>query len=58
MAKIQAEILESFYKELTKVDNIDQEMLKKLRELFSSGKKLKADDIVAVFTQEPESDTS
>ncbi len=56
MASIQEEILESFYEELAKLDEIDEEMVNQIREVFSSGKKVKADALVAIFAQESEGD--
>jgi hypothetical protein len=56
MSKIQEGIQESFYRELATVDGIDERMLSELRELFSSGKKVKADALVAVFARSSASD--
>lgn len=56
MSKVQEEIQESFYRELATVDGVDEQMLRELRELFSSGKKVKADALVTVFARSSASD--
>jgi hypothetical protein len=54
MATIQQEILDSFYEELATSDTVDAAMIDSLRELFHSGRKLRADDVVAVLVKEKE----
>lgn len=54
MPTIQKEVLDSFYARLVESDEVDGVMVQKLRALFSSGKKLKADDFVAVFRRPTE----
>ncbi len=56
MSKVQEEIQEAFYRELATVDGVDEQMLRELRELFSSGKKVKADALVAAFARTSASD--
>ena len=49
MAKVLDEILESFYAKLSESDTVNESMVKELRTLFASEKKLKADDLVAIL---------
>ena len=49
MAKVLNEILDSFYKKLLASDTVDEATMRELRALFSSGKKPKANDFVAIF---------
>lgn len=49
MTTVRDEILESFYAKLAESDAIDDATIKELRVLFSSDKKVKADDFVAVL---------
>ena len=51
MAKVLDEILESFYAKLSESDTVNEAMVKELRTLFASEKKLKADDFVAILGQ-------
>ena len=51
MAKVLDEILESFYAKLSESDTVNEAMVKELRTLFASEKKLKADDLVAILKQ-------
>ena len=53
MAKIQEEILDAFFEKLNDSETVDKEMIDGLRALLSSDKKLKADEIAAVFTVDP-----
>jgi hypothetical protein len=57
MATIQAEILDSFYAQLSKSGTVDEAMIGALRDLFQSGGKLKADDFVAILTKKTEEST-
>ena len=50
MAKLQQEIADAFLDELNESPDISPTMIDQLRELFSGGKKLKADDLVKVFS--------
>ena len=40
---------ESFYAKLSESDTVNEAMVKELRTLFASEKKLKADDLVAIL---------
>jgi hypothetical protein len=55
MGKIQEEILEAFYEELGKAEAVDDEMVKRLRQLLSSEKKVKADEVAAILSGSRES---
>ena len=57
MATILEEILNSFYAKLSESPQIDEATLEALRALFSSGEKLKADDIVNVLAGAKEKET-
>ena len=50
MAMVQDEILEDFFSRLGKAGGFDEEQVEALRALFKSGDKLKADDLVAIFS--------
>ena len=50
MAKLQTEIAGTFLEKLKESPNITPEMVAALRELLSAKKKLKADDLVKVFS--------
>lgn len=50
MAKLQNEIADSFLEKLKQSPDISSEMVVALRELMSAGKKLKADDLIKVFS--------
>jgi len=50
MAKVLNAILDSFYQKLSESEAIDARTVSELRALFQSGKKLKADDVVAVIS--------
>ena len=50
MALVLDEILDSFSKTLSESEAVSSEQLAELRKLFESGRKLKADDFVAVFS--------
>lgn len=52
MPTVLGEILDSFYRKLSKSDAIDEPTVAEVRALFESGKKLKADDFVAIFSGE------
>jgi hypothetical protein len=49
MATVLDEILGSFYERLAASKAIDEETMEKLRILFESKEKLKADDFVAIL---------
>ena len=49
MAKVLDEILEVFYAKLSESETANEATVKELRTLFASGKRLKADDFVAIF---------
>ena len=53
MAKIQEVILDAFFEKLNNSETVDKEMIDGLRALLCSDKKLKADEIAAVFTLDP-----
>lgn len=55
MGKIQEEILEAFYEELTKSPVIDEGMMTELRKLLATSKKVKADDVVAILARRSQS---
>ncbi len=50
MAKLQQEIADTFLEQLKESADISPPMIDQLRALLSSGKKLKADDLVKVFS--------
>ena len=50
MAKIQKEILDSFFTKLGDLETVEQHMIDGLRELLSSGSMPKPDEIVNVFS--------
>ena len=52
MAKIQDDILNEFLAELEKTEGFSKEHVRKLRGIFTGGKKLKAADIVKVFSDQ------
>ncbi len=49
MATVLDDILDSFYERLAASEAIDAATIEALRILFQSGKKLKADDFVAIL---------
>ncbi|WP_423925893.1 hypothetical protein [Candidatus Palauibacter sp.] len=49
MAKVLEGILESFYATLSESGAVSEAMIKELRTLFASEKRLKADDFAAIF---------
>jgi hypothetical protein len=51
MPTILDAILESFYEKLTNSQEMDEETVKGLRALFQTGKKLRADDFVAILSK-------
>ena len=53
MAKLQNEIADTFLEKLGESADLTTEMVDQLRELFSSKKKLKPDDLVRVFAPPP-----
>lgn len=50
MALVLDEILDSFYETLSESEAVSSEQLAELRKLFESGRKLKADDFVAILS--------
>jgi len=50
MAKLQEEIADAFLEKLEESPDLTPEMIEGLRKLFSAKKKLKADDLVKVFS--------
>lgn len=58
MAKVLNEILEAFYTKLSESRALDESTVNELRTLLTSGKKLKADDFVAILKKaEPKEKT-
>ena len=53
MAKIQDEILESFFQQLSELEAVGAPMIAGLRKLLGSRGKPKVDDIAAVFAADP-----
>jgi len=51
MPTVQEDILEAFYAKLSRSASIDQATLDALRKALTSGKKLKADDFVAILAK-------
>jgi len=51
MPTVQEDILEVFYAKLSRSASIDQATLDALRKALTSGKKLKADDFVAILAK-------
>jgi hypothetical protein len=51
MASIQEDILEEFYKELSKAEGFTEAKVEQVRDLFSGGKKPKAVDLIKVFSE-------
>lgn len=56
MPRIQNEIADTFLEKLKESPDVTSEMVAALRELLSMGKKLKADDLVKVFSLSPGGD--
>ena len=52
MATVQDDILKAFYAKLATSKQFDQAMIDAVRTLLGSGKKLKADDLVAVLLKD------
>lgn len=50
MATLQQQITEKFLKKLAESKKVDAEMIDQLRSLLGIGKKLKAEDLVKVFS--------
>jgi hypothetical protein len=53
MASIQEDILEEFYKRLTKAEGFTENKVKLLRDLFSGSQKPKPADVIKVFSENP-----
>jgi hypothetical protein len=54
LAAVLDDILDSFYAKLSESGAVNEAGIKELRALFESGKKLKADDFVAVLEKAAE----
>lgn len=50
MAKLQDEIADTFLEKLSESSDLTSQMIDALRALFAQDKKLKADDLVKVFS--------
>lgn len=50
MATLQQTIAEKFLSSLASSDAVNAKQIEQLRELINDGKKVKADDIVKIFT--------
>lgn len=53
MPTLQRLIAEKFLARMNEGRVLDEQALKQLSELFGDGKKIRADDLVKVFTQPP-----
>ena len=53
MASIQEDILEEFYRRLTKAEGFAEEKVNQVRDLFGGSKKPKAADVIKVFSEKP-----
>lgn len=53
MSTVQDDILNAFYEKLLKSGSIDETSVDALRKALASGKKLKADDFVAILAKNP-----
>jgi hypothetical protein len=51
MATIEEQILDSFYPKVAESKEIERRIVDALRALFQSGKKFKADDVVAILSR-------
>jgi len=51
MATVQEDILNAFYEKLSKSASIDAKTVEALRMMLASGKKLKAEDFVAILAK-------
>lgn len=58
MAKIQNEILQAFLAELEKANDFSEDRVKRLREVFTNGKKVKAEELVKVLSEDPKEQLS
>jgi hypothetical protein len=54
MSNLQKAIADKFIDALGKENSFDADMVKNLRDLLGSNKKLKSDDLVKVFTSSPD----
>jgi hypothetical protein len=54
VSKVGDEVLAEFYGRLEKTKDVDETMVARLKSLLASGKKTKANDLVAVFKQDQE----
>jgi hypothetical protein len=52
MATVQSDILKTFFAKLAKSGSIDQPTIEAVRTALTTGKKLKADDFVAILAKE------
>jgi hypothetical protein len=57
MATVQEDILNAFFAKLLKSGTLDRVTVDALRKLLEQGKKLKADDFVAVLAQDSKDGT-
>lgn len=57
MPTVQEDILSAFYTKLSKSASIDEATVDGLRKVLQPGKKLKADDFVAILGTEPKGKT-
>jgi hypothetical protein len=58
MATLQQQIVATFLRNLASRKDFPPEKVEQLRELFASGKKLKADDFTAIFAEPAGGDLS
>ena len=56
MATLQQRIAEKFLTKLAESNQVDAEQIGELRKLLADGKKLKADDLVKIFSLSPGGD--
>ena len=56
MATLQQRIAEKFLTKLTDSNQVDPEQITQLRRLLTDGKKLKAEDLVKIFSRHPGGD--
>jgi hypothetical protein len=54
MATIQKDILEEFYKRLSKSDGFTEAIVKQVQDLFDGSKKPKAADLAKIFSSSSE----
>lgn len=54
MPTLQQQIAEKFLRRLAERKDLDSQIIGQLRSLLSDGKKLKADDLVKIFSTPPD----